>query len=637
MTSRIGQPDTPADISLRECLEAEQPISFSMIAGAGSGKTTSLVKALDYLGKTRGTTLKKRGQKIACITYTEVAEKEILEDIGDAPIFHVSTIHSFLWALVRPFQNDIRTWVANRINEKIIEAEAKIAKPRTRQTTIDKARLDIERYQAQIGELGRITKFTYGTGSNYAKGILGHDDVLRMVPAIILERPLFRTVVADRFPFIFVDESQDTTEVVVESLKAIAAQLPDKFCLGFFGDPMQKIYANGIGVIAEGVNWRRIEKHENFRSPLPVLTVINNIRANGDGLEQIQGRPGIEMPGSTKVFILPIDVFRKERLQLVRNKLSIDNNDPLWLSDAKEGDVRMLVIVHRMAAARLGFADLHSAFNDNKPPAALKDGFIEGSSWALTPFLSHVLPLVEFARENKQFDLISLLRNSSPLFIKESIANEADIPAMLGRLKDAVTELVDLMGEDSEATVADVLRHIRENHLMNLEDRLNEMLSAFDNDELQEGEDGDDTQEATMYGATAIRAYFNCPAKLLWAYRTYINDESPFSTQQGIKGAEFKRVLTVLDDDEGSYNLFSYNKYFGISALSDTDNENIATGNDSVIDRTRRLFYVSCSRAVRDLAVVLFASNVEFAREKVVESRIFPEENIYLMNDPIVI
>src|SRR3546814_15969592 len=83
MTSRIGQPDTAADIELRACLDQRPQTCFVMIAGAGSGKTTSLVKALAHLAQTRSTELRTRGQKIACITYTEVAVKEIWGDVGN--------------------------------------------------------------------------------------------------------------------------------------------------------------------------------------------------------------------------------------------------------------------------------------------------------------------------------------------------------------------------------------------------------------------------------------------------------------------------------------------------------------------------------------------------------------------------
>jgi DNA helicase-2/ATP-dependent DNA helicase PcrA len=56
----------------------QKPIhSFVMTAGAGSGKTTSLVKALAHLAATKGPQFRQRGQRVACITYTEVAVGEI--------------------------------------------------------------------------------------------------------------------------------------------------------------------------------------------------------------------------------------------------------------------------------------------------------------------------------------------------------------------------------------------------------------------------------------------------------------------------------------------------------------------------------------------------------------------------------
>ncbi|MGR3906229.1 hypothetical protein Q3A80_04240 [Burkholderia sp. SR8] len=83
-----------------------------------------------------------------------------------------------------------------------------------------------------------------------------------------------------------------------------------------------------------------------------------------------------------------------------------------------------------------------------------------------------------------------------------------------------------------------------------------------------------------------------------------------------------------LDDEEASYNQYSYGKYLGYTPLSDTDEANIAEGKESVLDRTRRLFYVCCSRALKDLAVVLFAADVA-ARAAVVEARLFPDASLH--------
>lgn len=114
-----------------------------------------------------------------------------------------------------------------------------------------------------------------------------------------------------------------------------------------------------------------------------------------------------------------------------------------------------------------------------------------------------------------------------------------------------------------------------------------------------------------------------CAFSELEGYYVYVKQESPYSTQQGTKGAEFERVVVVLDDEEGRrYSLFSYEKLFGLKELSPTDAENQSQGQDSAVERTRRLFYVCVSRARESLAVVLFAADVPRAVEAVKESAI---------------
>ena len=90
-------------------------------------------------------------------------------------------------------------------------------------------------------------------------------------------------------------------------------------------------------------------------------------------------------------------------------------------------------------------------------------------------------------------------------------------------------------------------------------------------------------------------------------------------------------MLVVLDDEESEYSLFSYGKYLGIDALSAKDNENIAAHTDSVLDRTRRLFYVCCSRAVQDLAVVLFAPDLLAAHRAVLSKGFFHPADVHIL------
>jgi len=626
MTSRIGSPDTDADRELRVCLDQQPMRSFIMVAGAGSGKTTSLVKALAHLQSTKGATMRRRGQQIACITYTDVAVREIWGDVGNAPLFHVSTIHSFLWTVVHSFQSDLHAWVLGRINEKIAEAEEKLAKPRTQAKTRIKLTEEIEWHQNQLTQLAGVSRFKYGTGSSYAKGLLGHDDILRVGPALIAGHPLLRSLIAQRFPYIFVDESQDTNPTVVEALKQIATMPRTGFCLGFFGDPMQQIYTAGAGAITLGDGWNKITKPENFRCPTKVLSVINRIRAEDDRLVQTSGKrigpQGSEetAEGTARLFIAPTGANRSACLEQVRQWLVNASADPLWESNEEDGNVRLLVLVHRIAARRLGFPELYAALNDNGA-TSLKDGLLEGTAWVLRPFMTYLLPLVLAARAGEDFDVMAALRSDCPLLSKERLAGQ-NVAALLGRLKTDVDGLIEMLKDESTHSIRDLLMFVRDREIATLDERFIPFLTDA---VPEETEDGEDAEHA------CVVAFLTTPAIQLWGYRSYIESQSPFSTQQGIKGAEFQRVLVVLDDEESEYNLFSYGKYLGIEALSDRDNENVAAGTDSVLDRTRRLFYVCCSRAVKDLAVVLFAPNVRAARDAILAKGIFASDDIHVL------
>jgi DNA helicase-2/ATP-dependent DNA helicase PcrA len=637
MSRRANQPDTQADRDLSECLRANPPTSFIMVAGAGSGKTTSLIKVLTSIIGEYGETLRLRRQRVACITYTEIAAGEIWTDVGNNPLVHVSTIHSFLWSLIRAFQPDIQSWVAGRIDEKLKELRDTAANfgPRVQQRTRDKSQRDITRYEHQRARIGRVRSFTYGTGSDYTNGILGHDDIIKMVPQLLVERPLLRTLLAQQYPFLLVDESQDTTENVVEALKAVDRQLGASFCLGFFGDPMQRIYPTGVGVIPLEDGWRDITKPENFRCPATVLAVANSIRRSGDGLVQTRGRmierEGREesVPGSANIFVLPTDGRRDERLAQVRAWSAERNGDPAWRPDGNAVGVKVLVIVHRMAAKRLGFGDLYAALND-KAPDAFRNGFLDATAWPVRPFISFVLPLADAARNGREFEVMQVLRRQSPLLARDRLGG-VNVAERLAELRMLTERLGEQMADGSAATNAEVLRLLHETGLLDLDPRILAYLNVAPPPAgVKAGDDEDDGEELSREIA-AMEAFLACPAAQFWGYRTYVNEESPFSTQQGIKGAEFERVLVVLDDDEGTHVQFSYDKYFGIKPLSDRDQANIRDGKETSVERTRRLFYVCCTRALQDLVVVWFSADVGVAERQIRALGIFPPDSIHTL------
>ncbi|MET9909875.1 UvrD-helicase domain-containing protein [Streptomyces sp. NPDC006476] len=625
MTERLSAPDTAADIELRSLLDGDELGCFVMVAGAGSGKTTSLVKALNHVVVKHGARLRARTQQVACITYTEVAAREIHTDVGSSPLAAVSTIHSFLWALISPFQTDIAKWVRCRIESEMQEIKERQEKysSRTRDTTIAKDASALKKLGTQLQLLNEVSRFTYGTGSDYAKGVLGHEDIVSMVPELILSRQLLARIVASKYPYIFVDESQDTFPNVVQALKRVAAQARGAVGLGFFGDPMQQIFQRGVGAIPLEEGWRRIEKPENFRSSSKVLSVVNHVRSEADGLVQVPGRPANEQKeGECFFFVLPADDHRSERLDQVRLWLSRHSNAGSWSADSADtGDgAKVLMIVHRMVAKRMGFEQLYVAFHDGDSKS-LKDAFDEGSAWPLRPFEEVILP-VSAADSVDSPAVISLLRERGGVLNAES--SDSDVRESLNLARDAVAKLRKVVADAGPGSVRDSLRLAVTRRLVVPDPRLSVYL---------EPEGVHSEVVLSSEARETLDAFMACDVTELRSYFKYMHQQSPYATQHGTKGSEFSKVVVVVDDEEGRYNLYSYEKLFGIKDLSEIDRKNLAAGKDSVLERTRRLLYVCVSRAVNSLAVVIFAADVAAARQAIEESKTFPHGQVLAVSD----
>lgn len=604
MTSRIASPDTSADRELRTLLNRSPLQCFRVVAGAGSGKTTTLVKALAHVAASHGKSLRARSQKIACITYTDIAAEEIRSDVQHGSIFHVSTIHTFLWTLINPFQRDIASWVTERIQERLaadIEAErgfsSRVGAKRRQET-----RKRIERYERQAKEVVSVHRFTYGTGSNYGKGIVGHDDVIKLATAMLARHPLLAQLTVAEYPYIFVDESQDTFPAVVDALRRLALQHEGKLCLGFFGDPMQRIYATGVGSIDLDPGWKDIKKPENFRSPSQVLTAINAIRSGGDNLVQKSGLPiGKQREGDVTVIVAPRTQDSLITLHEVRRWLADRHSSDAWLNDDAQSALKVLVITHRMAARRLRFETLYACFHDGAS-TSLSEAFDEGTAWPLTPFRTAILAMA--ATPTNSSDAMTLLRTHSPRI--QDIRAGDDLTTILNSLKHGLTQLAGVVAKGGPDSVGKALRIVSSYGLVELDERWIDHLATSGDSSISPAADSD---------SEVLDAFMACDIHELQGYFNYVGRESPYSTQQGVKGAEFPNVLVVLDDAEGTHSHFSYDKLFGLRKLSKADETARREGRDSVLERTRRLLYVCCSRATESLTVLLYTDNVPDALE----------------------
>ncbi|MEP3298733.1 MAG: UvrD-helicase domain-containing protein, partial [Pseudoruegeria sp.] len=317
MTELIQDNDTvdnAVDLEIQSCLTLEHLRSFFLFAGAGSGKTRSLVNAINYLrskddpSRTNRNWLQVRGKQVAVITFTNAARDEIIERTERDPLVLVCTIHSFAWSLIQDFQEDIRDWLRGDLEFSIAEMVAAQGK-RTRTNT--KVYADTERsIQSKTRRLARldgVQVFNYSpSGESSGRDSLNHSEVLKIVSNFLENHQTMRQVLVDRFPVLLVDESQDTNRHLMDALFTVAKANEGNFCLGLLGDMMQRIYADGkVGLGAEGsipTTWAQPSKKMNHRSGKRIVQLINQIRSADDKQTQT---PRTDRPDSiVRLFVV---------------------------------------------------------------------------------------------------------------------------------------------------------------------------------------------------------------------------------------------------------------------------------------------------------------------------------------------
>jgi DNA helicase-2/ATP-dependent DNA helicase PcrA len=85
--------------------------NFLLSGGAGSGKTYSLVSVI------RQVIAENPTAKVACMTYTNAAVKEIEERVNHKNL-NVSTIHDFLWDNIKHFQKELKEAIISLANNE---------------------------------------------------------------------------------------------------------------------------------------------------------------------------------------------------------------------------------------------------------------------------------------------------------------------------------------------------------------------------------------------------------------------------------------------------------------------------------------------------------------------------------------
>ena len=605
---------------LYEILEhIKQGHDFLLSGGAGSGKTYSLVQILQHISG-----LYPNAQ-IACITYTNAAAIEI-KNRANIKNLRVSTIHDFLWDMIAQFQKEAKITLLELINNP----ESSIKNPNSDtpyQNTFENG--------IQYKEYLRIDR-----------GEISHDEVLVLANGMFKKYPRLCDLVIDKFQFIFVDEYQDTSPLVVEILLEFIQQRKKKNIIGFFGDAMQSIYETGIGDIDSYIKSgfvHKVEKKQNRRNPQTVIDVANKIRT--DGLVQTSSTDS-SAPNMENGMIKQGSVKFLYSTNFDLDKVKISSWVNGWdFHDAQK--TKELRLTHNLIADEAGFSNLMAVY-DNDPIAKFKEAFhkeAKNQSYVFSDEDSFdtvvkSMPWVYKRGTHKGKSHLEVLLEDST--VKTLYEHIKDWPySKVKKIYLDKDNLIDDKVAIDDVTIRDPKRDRLMQHLFKIQD----LISLFENKEYNElirrtsfsvqsiadkanlKKCMDDLKAKASESIEAVISYADsfklCIADdklkdfinnndyLYWRIKDipfkefqnlylYLEGHTPFSTQHKIKGLEFDNVLIVLHN--GGWNNYNF-EYLFDDEIEDTLNPSQKKSYPRILHRTKKLFYVCCTRAKENLIV----------------------------------
>lgn len=617
------------------------PQSYFLFAGAGSGKTRTLVEVLRRItgvtphkrGGELARQLRMYGRSIRVVTYTKNAVAVIKGRLGDNDLVSVSTIHAFCWELIRGFNDDIREALIALKQAQYDDELADLAKKQKAISAAKQRALD--EIQTDIDVLRTTDVFKYHPDRDtFGSGALVHAQVLGAAAWLLKNKPTLQFILKDSYPIVLIDESQDTMKGMLDALMQLAEPRGSGLTLGLLGDHRQRIYADGhadLPALVPG-SWAMPVLQMNHRSQRRIVTLINDIwDANLDG--RTQPANGVKQHfreektgGIVRIYVGDTAISSEEKT--TREAWCAEQMRDLggWESWA-EGGYKLLALEHKLVAIRGCFLDTYNAMALLDPNAAAPSGSGENKGPGVVQLLLNELGQLE-ACVNADGGIdeslaTEVLRRHQCLddMPLDPAARDLRINTML----EAMQKFANVCSQPT-STVKDVLKPVIEGHIFVVDERLE---AAFFDDSPAPAPPERGVQESKhdrmRRGWCAL---FQTPWSQLQKYRTYLGGGSALATHQVVKGSEFPHVMVVMDDESAAGSFFSYDKIFGGAELNVTDRKNIAVGKETSIDRTLRLLYVTCSRAEESLALILWSSKPEAALRSIRASGWFSEDEI---------
>lgn len=609
---------TSGDIFTPEQLEKHAKV----YAGPGAGKTHFLVENVKNIVTTNPLITQSRARKVLCVTYTNAAVDEIkrrLDKFTDHVEVH--TIHGFIIEhIIQPFQQDLRGIMESDFGIEV-SSKGKISSQveglgilhgvnkneiydfirKTSPTEFSDDEFGYSKKamgEVEVNNDAFVSSITKGTtrciGLKVPSKIneqhvvplkkyiwskirkLTHNEILYFGYRILESNPTALYAIRVKFPFIFVDEFQDTNPLQTLIIKLIGKK---STIVGIVGDIAQSIYSFQGAQPTDFKNFsieggRDVNEYVingNRRSTENVVNFCNFLRQSDANVVQISKRPydtenQKTLSESKKIHFLIgnslvihntiQDILKNDGVVLTRAWASAFD----YIQGVDESQVKLLKTIY------------NSYYNS---PIQLRDEIVEHNNVTWVRAFRFIFSLWESYLNGSFIDVLKALK------LYTTIDARKLTPKIIFQMRGL-----------SDNVFRDV---IEQNYTCDIINKFNAEIEKPEFEELKEAVFGLDFA-IPLFDDLDNERLTTAVGGLFWdtSYRLFtevFSENSKYMTVHQAKGLEWNKVIVSVIP-----NRFDKIKITDLYSKPQLTNENPA-------DEFTRMYYVACSRAKEDLYI----------------------------------
>lgn len=647
--------------NIYECIEKGHSWYFD--AGAGAGKTYTLIETLKYIINQKSQALKKHHQKILCITYTNVAANEIKDRLGSTSLIEVSTIHDCVWKIISPYQEQLVkihgenlleeiSQINNSLNtESWAERYRKLSKEEQSKllSAMLERKKDYYKYKGNssdafksafseieasfpdllrnVGNFKKIIdaliklqnfqqaslkiqqksdnflRVNYDARFNndkLEKMRISHETLLKYTLKIISGNDILKQIICDKYPVILVDEYQDTSSLVIDCLYLIEMHSKE------IKHPFIVGYYGDVkqNIYDAGVGIKFNNIHKGIKR---VEKTFN--RRSSPQIISIANKIRNDSLHQESIYNdFPLGEVSFYNINIEREDI-IDFYIKKWNINEKN-QLHCLELTNEKVAEQSGFIEFYNFFRNSKWYSLgrnfdlLREHILSLDENKLGVIQKLLFRLLDFrAKSNK--DETTLL----DIFKKNDLNG-----IVINDLRKLVDILQTITGDTLEEYIANIFKLYKKGnyrydlcikHVFAEEIRSPEEFKQFILNQLYYfSEDQENSDEDIANYEKSVNDFMKISMSILDLWYSFVTDtcqgKTLYHTYHGTKGREFDNVIIFMNSRFGRKAQYFHDL---LNVLSVKNEQNEA---GTAIESARNLLYVAVTRAVKNLCVVYF-------------------------------